>query len=170
MPRHAMSTDGNARKSRKPRGWIPKGAKFGRGCATQMTKRADGSLFTRVSPAWTLARLHGGGLGPRRGCVVPAVRIMGWGNCTPTALFYGGANSADFLAASDGCGGSVPVTPNPHPRGLAGKLSACRLGPRFLLTRLPTPACVADHGQGLVGELAFGSDARRGSQAMPEVA
>jgi|SRR5215831_9786205 len=87
-------------------------------------------------------RLHGGGLGPRLGCVVSAVRIMGWGNCTQ--------NSADFLAASDGCGGSVPVTPNPHPRGLAGELSACRLGPRCLLARPPTPACVADHGRTVI--------------------
>jgi hypothetical protein len=48
-------------------------------------------------------------------------------------------------------GGSFPVTPSPHPRGLAGELSACRLGPRCLLARQPTPACAADHRQRVSG-------------------
>ena len=79
----------------------------------------------------------------RRGCFL-SVRRQGRSRLKIMSKTPGNERILPMAAA-----GASPLPRTPTRAGWPGKLSACRLRPRCLLTRPPTPVCVADHGQGL---------------------
>ena len=92
---------------------------------------------------------------------------MGW-----TRLFFVGAqggqippedhveNTRERTHPANGCGGSVPVTPNPHPRGLAGEALGLQARTAMPVNAAANSCLCRRSRAGLSGELAIGGDAR----------